>query len=82
VVATAATRTARTATTAVRKGQPLISIEAIIDLIGSTTTTSGLKALCVKDENTYEIGIKVSDDDFEKITIKRETICPDWNYIF
>jgi hypothetical protein len=63
------------------KGQPLISIEAIIDLIGSTTTTSGLKVICVKDENAYEIGIKVSDDDFEKINIKRETTCPDWNYI-
>jgi hypothetical protein len=53
------------------KGQPLISIETIIDLIGSTTTTSGLKMICIKDENTYEIGIKVSDDDFEKINIKR-----------
>jgi hypothetical protein len=63
------------------KGQPLISIEAIIALIGSTTTTSGLKVICVKDENTYEIGIKVSDDDLEKINIKRETTCPDWNYI-
>jgi hypothetical protein len=63
------------------KGQPLISIEAIIDLIGSTTTTSGLKVICVKDENTYEIGIKVRDDDFEKINIKKETTCPDWNYI-
>jgi len=63
------------------RGQPLISIEAIIDLIGSTTTTSGLKVICVKDENTYKIGVKVSDDDFEKINIKKETTCPDWNYI-
>jgi hypothetical protein len=37
--------------------------------------------ICVKDENTYEIGIKVSDDDLEKINIKRETTCPGWNYI-
>jgi hypothetical protein len=37
--------------------------------------------ICVKDENTYEIGIKVSDDDFEKINIKKETTCPGWNYI-
>ena len=63
------------------RGQPLISIEAIIDLIGSTTTTSGLKVKCVRDETTYKIGIKVSDDDFEKINIKKETTCPDWNYI-
>jgi hypothetical protein len=63
------------------RGQPLISIEAIIDLIGSTTTASGLKVKCVRDETAYRIGIRVSDDDFEKINIKKETTCPDWNYI-
>jgi hypothetical protein len=63
------------------KGQPLISIETIVNLIGSTTTTTGLKVVCVRDESVYEIGIKVSDEDFEKINMKKETICPDWNYI-
>jgi hypothetical protein len=63
------------------RGQPLISIETTIDLIGSTTTMAGLKVLCVRDENIYAIGIKVSDDDFERINIKREATCPDWNYI-
>ena len=63
------------------KGQPLISIETIVNLIGSTTTTTGLKVICVRDESVYEIGIKVSDEDFEKINMKKETICPDWNYV-
>jgi len=63
------------------RGQPLLSVETIISLIGSTTTTTGLKVICVKDDNKYEIGIKVSDDDFEKINIERAEICPDWNYI-
>ena len=63
------------------RGQPLISIEAIIDLIGSTTTTSGLKVICIRDENTYKIGIKVSDADFERINIEKESTCPEWNYI-
>ena len=63
------------------RGQPLVSIETIIDLIGSTTTTTGLKVICVKDDNTYEIGIKVSDEDFGRINIEREKICPDWNYV-
>jgi len=63
------------------RGQPLISVETIVDLIGSTTTTTGLKVICVRDESVYDIGIKVSDEDFEKIKIKKETICPDWNYI-
>jgi hypothetical protein len=63
------------------RGQPLISIETIVDLIGSTITTTGLKVICVRDDNVYKIGIKVSDVDFEKISIKKEIVCPDWNYI-
>lgn len=62
------------------KGQPLISIETIISLIGSTTTRAGLKVVCIKDDNKYEIGKKISDADFEEINIKREKICPNWNY--
>ena len=63
------------------RGQPLISIETVINLIGSTTTTTGLKVICVRDDRTYEIGIKVSDADFKKINITREQTCPDWNYV-
>ena len=63
------------------KGQPLISVETIITLIGSTTTTTGLKIICVKDDSVYKIGIKVNDEDFTTIKIKYEAICPDWNYI-
>ena len=63
------------------RGQPLVNIETIINLIGSTTTTKGLKVICVKDDNKYEIGKKVSDKDFEKINIKKDEILPNWNYI-
>jgi hypothetical protein len=63
------------------KGQPLISIETIITLIGSTITTSGLKIICVKDNSIYALGVKVSDEDFATLNIKTELICPDWNYI-
>ena len=63
------------------RGQPLISVETIVTLIGSTTTTAGLKVICVKDEHIYEIGIKVSDEDFKHINMSEEAICPDWNYV-
>jgi len=63
------------------KGQPLISVEAVIQLIGSTTTTTGLKIICLKDETVYKIGIKVSDDDFATINIKKTEELPNWNYI-
>jgi hypothetical protein len=63
------------------KGQPLISVETVIQLIGSTTTTTGLKIICVKDDTVYKIGIKVSDEDFATINIKSEKVLPNWNYV-
>ena len=63
------------------RGQPLVSVEAIITLIGSTTTTTGLKIVCIKDDRVYEIGVKVSDEDFASINIENETTCPSWNYM-
>jgi transposase len=63
------------------RGQPLINIETIINLIGSTTTTTGLTVKCVKDDNVYRIGIKVTDEDFGRINLTKEEICPAWNYI-
>ena len=61
-------------------GQPLIDVETVIDLIGSTTTKQGLKVKCVLDKNEYKTGIKVSDDEYQRINIKRDEILPDWNY--
>jgi len=63
------------------RGQPLVSVQTVIDLIGSTRTTTGLKIVCVKDDTVYKIGIKVSDEDFETIKIRKITTMPEWNYI-
>ena len=62
-------------------GQPLIDIETVIDLIGSTTTQQGLTVKCVLDENEYPTGIEVSDEDYNRINIVRIGSMPDWNYI-
>jgi transposase len=63
------------------RGQPLIDIKTVIDLIGSTTTTTGLNVKCVKDDNIYEIGKKVSDGDFLNLNINRDENFPNWNYV-
>ena len=63
------------------RGQPLINIETVIQLIGSTTTTTGLKIVCVKDDSVYKIGIKVSDNEFALINIKGIKTLPSWNYV-
>lgn len=62
-------------------GQPLIDIETVIDLIGSTTTQQGLTVKCILDENEYPTGIKVSDEDYNRINIKRIEPMTEWNYI-
>ena len=63
------------------KGQPLISVETVIQLIGSTTTTTGLKIKCMKDDTVYKIGKKVSDEEYATIKIKKVSTMPSWNYI-
>ena len=63
------------------QGKPLIDIETAIDLIGSTTTTTGLKVICQRDDNVYELAIAVSDEDYELINMERITPFENWNYI-
>lgn len=61
--------------------QPLVDIQTVIDLIGSTTTEQGLKVKCILDEREYPTGIKVQDEDYERIDIERLDPMPEWNYI-
>ena len=44
------------------EGKPLVDIETVVNLIGSTTTKEGLKVVCEVDENTYLTGIKISEE--------------------
>ena len=62
------------------QGMPLISVEAVINLIKNTTTKKGLKIVCVKDDNKYELGIKVTDEEIEQINIVKDAFHGDWNY--
>ena len=62
------------------RGRPLLSREVVVNLIGSTTTDSGLKIRSQLDENTYEAGIKVTDDELAEIAIERDEFHGEWNY--
>ena len=62
-------------------GQPLVDVETVVDLIGSTTTKQGLKVKCVLDKNDYPTGIKVSDECYNQIHIERIEPMTEWNYI-
>lgn len=62
------------------KGEPLVSYETIIELIGATTTKKGLKVFARLDQNEYEGGIKFSDGEMAKLNLKTHELHPKWNY--
>jgi hypothetical protein len=62
------------------RGQPLISREVVIQLIGNTRTAKGLEIKTVLDENEYLTGVKISDEEMQSINIIREQFHGEWNY--
>lgn len=62
------------------RGQPLESRAAVIELIGQTTTKTGLKVDCALDERTYEKGIRISKAEMRKLAIDGDAFHPEWNY--
>ena len=62
------------------KGQPLISHEVVLNLIGTTTTRSGLKVKTQLDPNKYPTGTKISDKEFAEVKINRHEFHGEWNY--
>jgi hypothetical protein len=62
------------------KGQPLVSYEAIINLIGSTRTRTGLRVKALLDTTEYETGVSVSSQQIEELNLRRHSIHPEWNY--
>jgi hypothetical protein len=62
------------------RGRPLVSHEVVVNLIGSTTTRSGLKVHAELDTSVYEKGIHVSDEQFATINLERDSFHGDWNY--
>jgi hypothetical protein len=62
------------------RGRPLESVEAIVSLIGSTTTKTGLRIKAGLDKNSYAKGISVSDTDLASINVQPARFHGDWNY--
>jgi hypothetical protein len=62
------------------RGRPLTSHEAIINLIGATTTTTGLTVTAQLDTAPYPTGIKVSDREMNNLPITRDPWHGEWNY--
>lgn len=52
----------------------------MVNLIGHTTTKTGLEIKSKLDETIYEKGIKVTDEEMNTINIERAEFHGEWNY--
>jgi len=62
------------------RGRPLVDLQTIVELIGNTKTTTGLKVKTKIDKRIYEKGKKVPKELFEAINLKPCDFHPEWNY--
>lgn len=62
------------------RGRPLLSHQVMVNLIGATTTKTGLKIKARLDNSNYETGRKISKDDMRRINIEPHGFRGDWNY--
>lgn len=62
------------------RGQPLISHEVIVELIGATTTRNGLRVEAQLDLNRYPTQIKVTDAEMAALHLTPHDFHGEWNY--
>lgn len=62
------------------RGRPLISHEVILELIGATTTRTGLRVQAELDSGRYPLHVKVSDQEMAAVQLTAHTFHGEWNY--
>jgi hypothetical protein len=62
------------------RGRPLVSHQAIVELIGSTRTKAGLVIEAELDGNLYPTGKKVTDEELFGVNLRRDPFHGEWNY--
>jgi hypothetical protein len=62
------------------RGRPLTSYAAIVQLIGNTTTTTGLKICAELDENEYPTKQVATPEQIASLQLTPEEFHGDWNY--
>ena len=52
----------------------------IVELIGATTTRTGLRIHAELDRGRYPLGVKVSDEELAAVPLARHGFHGEWNY--
>ncbi len=62
------------------RGRPLISHDVVVNLIGSTTTTTGLRVHAALDSAAYPTQQQVSDEALARVRLYPAPFHGEWNY--
>ena len=62
------------------RGQPLVSLAVIVNLIGRTRTAAGLRVRCELDRGVYPKGETISDVQMATLQLIPHRFHGDWNY--
>jgi len=62
------------------RGQPLLSREVIVSLIGTTRSSPGVRIQAALDAGQYPTGIQVSAGEMAAIRLERSDFHGEWNY--
>ena len=62
------------------RGRPLVSHQAIVNLIASTTTRAGLVVKAALDTEHYDTAIKVADEELASLRLTPLPFHGEWNY--
>ncbi len=62
------------------EGQPLRSIDTMINYIRTTTTSTGLKVRASMTRRGYPKGVKITDAQMAGLNLCQHAVLPNWNY--
>ena len=62
------------------RGRPLTSYQVIVNLIGKTTSKTGLKVRAALDTEKYETGLTVTDEQLARVHCTPNPFHGEWNY--
>ena len=62
------------------RGKPLVTVQAIVELIGNTRTSKGLIVKAALDAREYPTGKVVSEDELRQVSLQPHKFHGEWNY--
>ena len=62
------------------RGRPLRTFETVVELIGNTRTSTGLRVKAKLDTGVYPTGVEINDEHMETLALHKQAFHGEWNY--